>query len=631
MKRARRAAGAALLAAATAALSLIVPAQPALAATGDYRIGDTQPVDSVNPFNEQNEISYDLTSLSYDLLLNYRTADLQPDLDNSLAQSYTASPDGKTWTFQLHPDITWSDGQPFTSADVKWTYDAARENTTNVMNAYVAGVASVDTPSPTTVVLHLKSPDVRMSSIFVPILPEHVFDKYPVKKLDKIALPLPNVTTAPYQITSYDKRGTTILTANPNFRGSKPAVQRILETYYGNQDSLLRDLQGNKLDMVVDGNVQWTKQLSGAKDIQQWSGAAPGFQEVAFNSCPPGGAGECSGVGKDVHVKVVQDHAIREALAYAIDRPNIAQTVYAGVPEPAYGIISPYYASYYQDWSTDPDIGYQFSLDKAKQVLAAGGWNCSSNPCTKDGTKAAFTLYVRSDDEPGQNAMRRVVAWAGQIGIKITLSIVTEDALNNKIYAPGKGDKYAPDYDAFYWAWTGDPTPDFNFSVLQTGNAWSDSYYSNPQYDTLTKQALATTDTTQRVDLLHQAEKIAMTDLPYIPIVYSVSYDLTRTDTWHNYQPSPSGKDGSPIGTNWLQMTMLQPGPAPAPAAASGAATPAPGTAPAAAASSGSGGFPTWAIVVIVVVVVGGLGILVGRRTRTAREGGIDDDDAPFA
>lgn len=677
-----------MLALAIGALTAVVSAPAAYAATTDYRIGDTQPVDSVNPFNEQNEISYDITSLTYDLLLNYRTSDLAPDLDNSLAQSYTVSPDGKTWTFHLRSGITWSDGQPFTSADVKWTYDAARKNTSNVMNAYVADIGSVDTPDDTTVILHLTDPDVRMSSIFVPILPQHVFAKYKISQLDKIQLPLPNVTTAPYQITTYDKSGTTILTANPKFRGAAPAVKRILVTRYGNEDSLLRDLQGNKLDMVVDGNLQWAKQLSGSTDLRQWSGAAPGFQEIAFNSCPPKGSPLCSGVGGDVHVKVVQDHAIREALAYAVDRPNLAQTVYAGAPKPAYGLISPYYSEYFKDWSTDPDVGYQFNLAKAKQVLANGGWNCSSSPCTKDGVQAAFTLDVRTNDEPGQNAMRRVVAWAGQIGIKITLSVVTEDALNNKIYAPGKGDKYAPDYDAFYWAWTGDPTPDFNFSVLESGNDWSDSYYANPAYDKLVNKALATTTMSTRVDLLHQAEKIAMTDLPYIPIVYSVSYDVTRTDTWHNYQPSPAGSAGSPIGTNWLQIAQLQPGPQPASApsttaggsataaAGSGAATAGPSasgsavTTTAAAGSTGSavpsgsgvgagstasagsgsptgnqasssGGVAVW-VTIVIALLVGVIGFLLGRMGnrggRRERAGGHgdddgadDDDDAPFA
>jgi hypothetical protein len=113
-----------------------------------------------------------------------------------------------------------------------------------------------------------------------------------------------------------------------------------------------------------------------------------------------------------------------------------------------------------------------------------------------------------------------------------------------------------------------------------------------------------------------------MTDLPYIPIVYSVGYDVTRTNTWHNYQASPANKDGSPIGTNWLQMTMLQPGP-------ETAASPS-GTAAASSDSGKSGGTPTWLIVLIVVVVVGAIGVLLGRRSRGSRAGGEDADDAPF-
>lgn len=610
LRRTTRSVSAALLAA-VAGLVVLVPSQPAAATGTDFRIGDNQPVDSVNPFKEQNEISYDLTSMSYDLLLDYRTSDAQPDLQHSLASAYRVSPDAKTWTFTLRKGITWSDGTPFTSADVEWTYDVVRENKTNVMNAYLANVKSVVAPNPTTVILHLSAPDVRISTIFVPIFPKHVFAKYPVKQLDKIAWPMPTVTTAPYQISSWNKDGTTVLTANPHFRGPKPVVQRVLETYYSNQDGVLRDLKLGNLDMVVDGDARWAEQLQGNSSVHVWSSPAPGFQEIAFNSCPPTGAGECNKPGPDVDVGVVQNHAIREALAYGIDRPNIAKANYAGQSLPAYGLISPYYSTYYKDWSHDPQIGYQYNRAKAKQVLAQGGWNCATNPCERNGTKAEFTLYARTNDEAGQNAMRRVVAEAAQIGIKINLSIVTEDALNNKIYAPGKGGKYDPDYDAFYWAWTGDPTPDFDFSVLQTGSVWTDSYYSNPTYDALTKQALRTTDHAKRVALLHRAERIAMTDLPYIPLVYSNSFDVTRTDTWHNYQPSPA-KDGSPIGTNWLQLTSLRPGPAPSSSPGGNSSSAGP-VAESSTGSGDSGGMPIPAVVLL-AIAVGIVGYLLGWR-----------------
>lgn len=256
--------------------------------------------------------------------------------------------------------------------------------------------------------------------------------------------------------------------------------------------------------------------------------------------------------------------------------------------------------------------------------------------------------------------MRRVVAAAGEIGIKITLAVVTEDALNNLIYAPGPNTTMQPNFDAFYWAWIGDPTPDFNFSVLQTGSAWTDSYYSNPAYDKLVDEALVTQDFGKRVDLLHQAEKIAMTDLPYIPIVYAVTYDLTRTDTWHGYLASPTGDSGSPIGTNWLQVTQLAAGPeAPTPVESSGAVAATSGasaaggeaaaspTAPSgsetaaepattatgsATATVSTGGVPTWLVVVLIVVVVVliVLVVVMVRRGKGGRANAEDPDDEPF-
>lgn len=171
-------------------------------------------------------------------------------------------------------------------------------------------------------------------------------------------------------------------------------------------------------------------------------------------------------------------------------------------------------------------------------------------------------MMVRSTEDQDQNAVRRIRAWAADLGITIDMAVVTEDALNNAIYAPGKDDDhYAPTFDAFYWAWSGDiGTPDFNFEVLRTDSTWQDSFYSNPAYDRVSLKALKSTDPAERMSAMHEAEKIAMKDLPYIPTVYSHSLTLTRNDTWHGYLTSPQ-PNGSPFGTNWLQLTHLRPGP----------------------------------------------------------------------
>lgn len=553
---------------ASAAASASASASPV--SDGTLRIGTSTALDSDNVFAQQQSISDEASALGYDLLLNYSTANNQPDFADSLATSYSVSPDQKTWTFQLRSGVKWSDGVPFTSADVVWTYDAVMQNQTNVLRGYLENVASVEPAGPLRVVLHLSSPDARISSIFVPILPEHVFDKYPVAQLDKITWPLPAVTTAPYEMTSYNQNGTTVLTANPLFRGAQPAVRRVLFIYYGDQEAELRDIKLGNLDMVSDGEPQWISQLKGDSALTVWGASQPGVTVLGFNSCPPGGAGGCSGPGPDVHVGVVQNQAIRQALAYAVDRPEISQTVYAGANPPADGLISPYYTLYYEDFSHSPTIGYQYNLAKAQAALKAGGWDCSTSPCTRDGVKAAFDLDVINTDTSGQNAVRRIVAAAGQIGIAITMQVVTQDAMNNLFYAQGKtSSTYAPDEDAYYEEWSGDSTPDLNLEVLRTNDPWQDSFYSNPLYDKYSLESLQTSnDFAKRVSLMHQAEQIAMTDLPYLPIVYAYGVMITLNSTWHNYQPSPNPGPGLPFGTNWLQITQLLPGPAVGSAAA---------------------------------------------------------------
>ena len=198
--------------------------------------------------------------------------------------------------------------------------------------------------------------------------------------------------------------------------------------------------------------------------------AAPrgAYWEIAFNSCPPAGSPICTGPAKGVKVKVVQDPAIRKALAYGINRESFAQTVYLGQAVTAYGLISPRFKLYYQDLSKDPKIAYNFDPAKAKAILKAGGWNCSTTPCTKNGVKAEFELATLSDsdrkaDGPASGADAR------KLGIVINLTFQSEDALNNRIYASGKTkDKYAPNYDAFLWDWdVGGVTPTPILEVLR--------------------------------------------------------------------------------------------------------------------------------------------------------------------
>jgi peptide/nickel transport system substrate-binding protein len=536
---------------------------------------------------------------------------------------------------------------------VRWTFQTVLD-TENVLAGYLDGVTKVEALDDLTLRLTLDQPNAKMTSIWIPLLPKHKWTEANVKAgstaIQKFAEKLPIVGTGPFKIVKVDKKGTTELERNEFFWGEpKPAMERILLTVFGDQEGALRELRGKRLDAIVSGNSKWVNELQGQEGIKVWSTPEPGFTSIGFNSCPPGGAGTCTGPAKNVKVQVVQDPAIRKALAHVIDRQNLVDDVFSGQAEPGNGLISPYYSRFFESYADDPEVGYPHDPEKARQILADAGWVCPDGGiCEKDGVKAQFELMTRVEQLDDQNASKRIKAWAREIGIDIKLSPVSDDAISNATYATGtEDDKYGPSYDAFLWGWSGDvPSPDFNFDVLRTNSAWQDTYYSNPEYDRVSLQSLHTLDEEERIDLMHEAERIALRDLPYIYLVHDHTIYVTRTDTFHNWQQSPAGEAGAPLTTNWLQLTSLQEGPEPepepeevvAPASSDAAAATTEGEATTAAAAEpdgttaetvaaapdadgDDGGLSTGVVVLIALLAISVVAIIALLATRGRRGG----------
>ena len=187
-------------------------------------------------------------------------------------------------------------------------------------------------------------------------------------------------------MTSLDPNGTIVLKPNPYFYGHPGHIKRILLIKYQDDDAALRDLELGQVDAINTGKTTWAVQLRKEVNAKMWASPAPGFDEIAMNSCPIQGSPTCTGPGKNVNVKVVQDQAIRQALNWAIDRGALARIVYNGLYTPGTGIISSYYKSrgYFTSYADDPEIGYTYDPEKAHQVLEQGGWKCPAVGSQRD-------------------------------------------------------------------------------------------------------------------------------------------------------------------------------------------------------------------------------------------------------
>ena len=397
---------------AVALAGLLVGTTSAGAESGDLRIGSTQDFESPNPLKSVEAINVETqATIMYDQLIGLKPSDQSISYGpTALATGADVTPDGKTITFHLRSGIHWSDGQPFTSADAAWTFNAVLQNKTNQLHGTIEAVKSVSAPDKNTFVLHLATRDSEfLDKLAIPILPKHIWSKIPIAKLDKVDGPVPTVTTAPYLLTKWEKLGTTILSRNEKYDtfrndGTLPDAKRILITYYANPDSVYRDVNQGHLDYGYGGQPSWARRAKtdNNKNVQLVSSPRGGYWEIAFNSCPKTGSPICSGPGKDVKTAVVQDPALRKAVAYAIDREKFIPTVYDGQGTTAYSLISPRFKRYFVDRKNTP-LGYAYDPAKAKAALKAGGWDCSQTPCTKNGVKAEFELDTLSSSPTFQS------------------------------------------------------------------------------------------------------------------------------------------------------------------------------------------------------------------------------------
>ena len=486
------------------------------------RIGWAQDPKTLNPFVGVNEEEYAVWALNWDLITNFDPVDLKPS--PGIAESWEVSEDKKTVTFHLVEDAVWSDGEPITSKDVKYTFETLGQEGL-LFSGYLTNVTSIKAPDDYTIVLKSKVPDARLvGGLWIYILPEHIWGKVPIDELTGAYQPdLPLVGSGPYIVTEFNRGKIVRMEQNPEWRGEPPNYDEIQFIKYGNQDAAERALTLGEVDFLPEVEPTTFERLGNQEGIEVVNAPTYAFTEMAFNLCSEKDCPEAK------FNPAVQDVAIRQATAYAIDRERINQIATQGTAFVAHGLLPEFYSNFFEI----PELDYPYDPEMAAQVLDDAGWELNDDGIReKDGMVASMDLYVRSESPYTIQMAKLIAEQALEVGLEYNVKVVSTDKLTELTIRKVDG-KPAPEFDTFIWGWGGDPyDPSYLLGLMTSGEigASSDAFYSNPEYDELYEEQSQIFDTEERKAVIQEMIAILQEDLPYIVLTTDPYLEAYNTD-----------------------------------------------------------------------------------------------------
>jgi len=531
-----RAAAALVLVAASAAGGAGLTAPARAADGGTFTVALTNEVDSFNPFLGIEATSFEMWALTYDYLVGYSMEDMSPE--PALATEWETSEDGLTWTFTMRDDVTWSDGEPLTAADVAYTYNRVLDGGPEAAtwSSYLVGVESVEAPDATTVVLTSKKPNAVLPLLPIPIVPEHIWKDISEKDVKSYgAEPTdgqPVVGSGPFRLVEGTAGGSTYrFEANPDYWKGAPHVDEVVYRVYKSEDPAVQALIKGEVDFVEGISALQVQSLEGKEGITAHNGDSPSFDEIAFNT---GSIDVETGEPIGDPNPAVLDPEFRFALNFAIDREQLIRTVYQGGGLPGAMIIPPAYPDYV--WESGDDDAFAFDLDKAAGLLDEAGYTVGADgKRTLPGGEPIGTLRLaaRSDSETSPDVMEYFKEWLAELDIDAQVDTYESSKLTDVILEGT--------FDTFEWGWYVEPDPDSILSYLtcdQLGN-WSDSWYCDDEYDALYQQQHVEMDDTARAEMVQQMQDLLYRDAPYLVTAYSSIGEAFRSDRFACFQPQP--------------------------------------------------------------------------------------------
>ncbi len=419
----------------------------------------------------------------------------------ALAESWTPSADGKTWTFKLRQNVKFHDGTEFTADDVKYTIDRIlNPDTRSPQRGLLSQIASVDAFDKNTV-------RIVTRAAFVPILTNLATAAYVLPRAyhsrvgrDFARRP---VGTGPYKWVEWVPDERIVLEANPDYYAGRPSVERAQFRFIPEGSVRLAELESGGVDLIAGIPAQDLRRLRVSLVVDLHEVIGTNYRLIGFNTS----------------VKPYDDARVRQAIAHAIDKKKIIDVVWKERGVVAEGPIPP------TSWAYDERFkGLGFNLNRAKQLMAEAGH-----------TNGFDMNYLMVESEENRSEAPLLIDMLKQINITVKVISVDFPTLLDRLLKAN--------YDVRRVGWTVNPEPDaLLYSPFHTSAIGGFNFvkYRNPKIDELLDRGRIVTNANDRTRIYREAQRMIVQDAPMVFLFHEKRTYATRKAVT-GFKPHVSG------------------------------------------------------------------------------------------
>ncbi len=509
------------------------PSESAASAT-TMRIATSGFIDSFNPFTSIYLTPTNALRYMYENLVQYSAEDGSPT--GGLAESWETEEDGARWVYKIREGMTWSDGEPITAEDVKWTYDQMMNDdlmgTAN--GSLVSNFESVEAPDDTTLIINLNEPQAPVPGQEIPVVPEHVWSE--IDNPSEYANDSDVVGSGPYILESYSANEGFVLKANPDFWRGAPSIDKLQYVYYTDSDASIQALRAGDIDFISGLTPQQFSALEGEEGITTSSGEGRRYTSIAINPGQVTRDGEAYGNSSPA----LADVEVRQAIRKGIDSQALLDNVMDGQGVHATSFVP----ASYETWmlpEDDPSI-MEFDPEAARTQLDEAGWTEGADGIReKDGEKLTLTLQIDGSNPTEQALSEYIQPWMTDIGIDLKVEATDSDTLS--------ANTTAGNYDMYFSGWSLGPDPDYQLSINTCANLPTDTEgnggttqdgYCDEEFDSLYEQQRTELDHDARVELVHEMLAMNYTASVQVALYYPNQLEAYRSDRFENFTKMPT-------------------------------------------------------------------------------------------